>query len=298
VQLPGSLPADLAVWRISPIPPLPAMAIRSVPPVLNSETILIGRGQDRGAATTWNGIGGYEVSNFGSMRWGTNRVLGIDHDVSFSGLENVAWSVDFTAPPPGLANDGRCSATFKNAVDRCPESQARPGDSGGAAFLRAPSGTWELAGILFLISTYEGQPLNYALYGNLSYAVDLATYRAQIDALITDPCAQGADTDADGTFDACDNCTLQPNADQTDADADGYGNACDGDFDQSPLIGIADLIVLRDCFNLSVSPGVGPPDDPDCAESDMNASGAVNISDFSLFRLVFGRPPGPSALAP
>jgi hypothetical protein len=266
--------------------------------VPNSEAILIGRGENRGAATTWNGIGGYQTATDGEMRWGTNRVLGIDQDVSFPGTQTVAWNVDFTAPPPGLSNDGRCSATFKNAVNRCPESQARPGDSGGAAFLRAPSGAWELAGILFVISTYEDQPANYALYGNLSYAVDLATYRTQIEALTADPCAQGSDSDSDGVRDVCDNCTLQPNADQTDADGDGYGNGCDGDFDQSLSTGILDLIVLRDCFDRSVAPGVGPEADPDCAESDMNASGAVTISDFSLFRLGFGYPPGPSALAP
>jgi glucose/arabinose dehydrogenase len=103
-----------------------------------------------------------------------------------------------------------------------------------------------------------------------------------------------ADADADGIPDLIDNCSARANASQEDADFDGFGNACDGDFDQSGVVGGADLIVLRKCFGASVGAGAGPPADPTCAESDMNGDGIVGAPDFNLFRLVFGMPPGPS----
>ncbi|MDM8007118.1 MAG: thrombospondin type 3 repeat-containing protein [Phycisphaerae bacterium] len=40
-------------------------------------------------------------------------------------------------------------------------------------------------------------------------------------------CETGADDDADGWPDLCDNCPSAPNADQADTDGDGVGNACD-----------------------------------------------------------------------
>jgi len=59
------------------------------------------------------------------------------------------------------------------------ESQAVPGDSGGAVFIKR-SGTWELAGILFSRFLYTDQPSETAVFGNQSAAADVSFYREQI----------------------------------------------------------------------------------------------------------------------
>ena len=292
----GTQPADLALWRVSPEPPLPALQIRALPPQLDSEIILVGPGQNRGIATSWNGIGGYVALNQGAVRWGTNQVLAIGEDIPYGIGLTRSFSFDFTPPPPGLLPDLRCSGLYQDLSDRCPEAQARPGDSGGAVFERDAGGAWKLAGVMHTISLYEGQPDNVALYGNLSFTADLSYYRDQILA-ITDPCAAGGDTDGDGVADACDNCWVAPNPGQVDADGDLFGNACDGDFDQSGLSMVGDFNTFRVCLGRSVGPG-GPQQDPSCAESDMDGSGVVSIGDAVIFNRTFGRPPGPSGLVP
>ncbi len=291
-------PTDLALWRLSPAPPLPGLPIRALPPMLDREAILIGKGQNRGVATTWRGIGGYAALNQGDMRWGTNRVLALDDDIAIAGNITRSFSVDFTPPPPGLSPDLRCEGLHRNAVGECPESAARPGDSGGAVFLRNASGQWELAGVLHVISTYADQPWNISLYGNSSFAADLSYYRAQIEAIAVDPCSTGSDADGDGVSDSCDGCIEVADSSQIDVDGDLIGNACDGDFDQSGWTTMGDFNTFRLCFGRSVAPGVGPADDPSCSESDMDGTGAITVSDAVLLNRGLNRAPGPSGLAP
>jgi glucose/arabinose dehydrogenase len=108
-----------------------------------------------------------------------------------------------------------------------------------------------------------------------------------------------ADDDTDGIPDLIDNCSAMNNPTQLDADLDGFGNGCDADFDQNGLCGGSDANTLRQCFGAHVGVGVGPPEDPRCAESDMSGGGIVGGSDFNLLRFEFGTAPGPSGwLAP
>jgi hypothetical protein len=232
------------------------------------------------------------------MRWGTNRVSSVDEDVGLAGHVTRSMAFDFTSPPPGLRTDQRCDAVHRTPEGECPESQARPGDSGGAVFLRDAAGQWELAGVLHAIATYTNQPSNLALYGNVSFAADLSFYRPQIEALVTPPCSSGPDGDGDGVVDSCDVCTLVYDPAQLDADGDLYGNACDGDFDQTGIVSSGDFNVYRLCSGKIVGPGVGPDQDPTCAESDMDGSGQVVVRDFTIWVSTFGKAPGPSGLAP
>jgi hypothetical protein len=71
------------------------------------------------------------------------------------------------------------------------EAQALIGDSGGGLFHKRTDGMWELTGILDAISTFNGQPGQTAVYGNATVAIDIATYQAQIAAIIPEP-ASGA----------------------------------------------------------------------------------------------------------
>ena len=109
--------------------------------------------------------------------------------------------------------------------------------------------------------------------------------------------AAGADSDGDGRGDdggangiagdqpcasataGCDdNCVAHPNPAQRDDDADGRGNACDGDLDANELLTEADRQVLEAC-----RAGGAPLADPDCLESDLDESGAVDAADADRF---------------
>lgn len=120
------------------------------------------------------------------------------------------------------------------------------------------------------------------------------TQTAYRTSLVCVPARQGNDADRDGAPNDIDNCTLVMNASQCDADGDGYGNHCDCDFDQNGIGGFSDFNVFSACFGQTV-PGSGPPDDPTCAESDVNCDGTVDDADFTLVNACFGKAPGPAA---
>jgi hypothetical protein len=152
--------ADLLMFEIYPEPPLPALSIPSATPLANTSVIMIGNGANRGPATTWNFIGGYDWGTGQSMRWGTNAISG-STTVQLAGASTMA--IETTFVQGGSAN----------------EAQAAVGDSGGAAFAQNGS-QWDLAGILFAIGFYPNQPPQTALYGNITYGADLSSYRSQI----------------------------------------------------------------------------------------------------------------------
>ena len=103
------------------------------------------------------------------------------------------------------------------------------------------------------------------------------------------------DVDGDGVGDACDICTLVANADQRDTDADGFGNICDADLDNNNLVNLSDFVIFRGVFGQTAA-GVEPFTTADHA--DLNGDNIVNLSDFVIFRGMFGSAPGPSAIAP
>ncbi|MEE9609350.1 MAG: trypsin-like serine protease, partial [Myxococcota bacterium] len=134
---PGGGPQpDLAVWQIDPSPPLPILPINAELNISGAEAILIGQGRDRGAEIlVGNKRIGYEWGGPKTMRWGTNQVSG--YATVFS-TESIYTNF----------SDGSPQATTD-------EAQAANGDSGGAVFVDNGGG-WELAGIMFAITTGSG----------------------------------------------------------------------------------------------------------------------------------------------
>lgn len=185
-------PSDLALFKIQGDVPLPALALRPTAPTSGADLVLVGRGQDRGAETTWNGSTGYLWLTSRTMRWGTNKVktTGFDLPLSSSGCVGCVSRA--------------FSADFKQSGGTPHESIVANGDSGGAAFIKR-SGVWELAGILFARSTLPGQPYESSLFGTDTYVVDLSHYRADILAYTSQPaCNDGWDDDGDGFVDLYD----------------------------------------------------------------------------------------------
>jgi hypothetical protein len=179
--------ADLKVFALTPDPGLPELPIRSNRNLPKGEVTLIGNGRNRGAATdsddptVWvpppahpqPAIAGYLWGSGRTLRWGRNIVAGEwpgDPD------DTVAFYTIFDAP-------GSRNYTTH-------ESQGAPGDSGGGVFAKQ-GGSWELAGIMYLIGLYDGQVANSALYGNWTGAADLSFYRDEILELTAIPEPRG-----------------------------------------------------------------------------------------------------------
>ena len=183
MENPDMSQADLMVFKIFGDPGRPPLNIASFTPWLNESLTLIGYGRNRGAATSWMGIDGYEWGIGRTMRWGTNVVA----DTLLTVLDTQSFSTTFTDPTDPTATDD--------------EAIAVNGDSGGAVFLKA-SGAWYLVGTIFAISEYEGQPANTSLYGNKLYAAALSFYRDDILAVIEKAsCSDGLDDDGDSFTD-------------------------------------------------------------------------------------------------
>jgi hypothetical protein len=103
------------------------------------------------------------------MRWGRNLVKTTGVDVIMTPLKTRGFEVQFDLS--GVSY----------------EAQGVPGDSGGAVFLKRGN-QWELVGVMFAISIHDGQPyFTTAMFGQSTYMVDVAWYRAQIDAIVNAP---------------------------------------------------------------------------------------------------------------
>ena len=157
--------ADLVLFKLqTPFPPLSALSIRATSPPIGTSLILIGNGRNRGAATTWNGFGGYLWGPGATKRWGTNDVENVNAD---------SWE-------PFFENTQLFGSRFDESnPPHSDEAQAAVGDSGGAVSVDGSS--HELAGIMIGIIVYNEQPAESALYTNLTLMADLSVYRDQIN---------------------------------------------------------------------------------------------------------------------
>jgi hypothetical protein len=128
-------------------------------------------------------LGGYDWGAGHTMRWGTNIVSEIDIWVD----STYSFAATFTDPlDPSATAD---------------EAAGANGDSGGGAFIKIGGG-WYLAGTIFAISQYIGQPITTSIYDNKLFAVDLSFYRDDILAVIEQrSCSDGLDDDGDGFTD-------------------------------------------------------------------------------------------------
>jgi hypothetical protein len=167
---------------------------------------MIGHGLDRGGPVSWEGHEGFAMLGSQSVRWGSNEIAGSG---TLNGDAAIATSFDEGGTPH--------------------EAQAQYGDSGGAVFAKNAQDQWELAGIIFAIDVYEGQP-SYVLYGNVTYAIDLSAYRGQIIAAVRPECSDETENDSDARVDfpADPGCTSAGDLSEAADCDDGLDNDGDG----------------------------------------------------------------------
>lgn len=93
--------------------------------------------------------------------------------------------------------------------------------------------------------------------------------------------------DGDSVADQEDNCIQTVNDDQRDTDNDGFGNICDGDLNNDGIVNFADLAAFKAVFNSSDR------------DADFDGNGVVDSADLDVLKQsMFGKPPGPSGVAP
>lgn len=165
---------DLALFRLAADPGLPELALAAETPGAGTAVTMIGCGRTRGAAVGYNSnweLNGTPFSYSGyawgtaAKSWGTNELAGtVTANDGYGVCELLVTT--FTSGAGATAN----------------EAQGAIYDSGGAVFAKI-SGAWRLAGIMVTIGTYPGQPGSTAIFGNATYAMDLARYRDQIETV-------------------------------------------------------------------------------------------------------------------
>ena len=154
------------------------LTLAGTSPAVGETLTMIGNGKDRATSETywrvtgttsytWNesnrfnyNASGYKQLSTSSKRWGTNLADGTTNINSTSMIQT-------TFTESGISN----------------EAQAAVGDSGGGVFVPMDNGSYQLAGIMDLVGTFSGQPANTAVFGNVTYSIDIATYREQIIAV-------------------------------------------------------------------------------------------------------------------
>jgi hypothetical protein len=172
---------DLRMYRLKWLPPFSSTKVIDASLAPGSAVTLIASGFRRGAAVSYDAawhLNGTPVAHTGFLfgteigvkSWGTNRITSnVDYDDSF-GMARC-YTADFTAP--GIGSTAMADETL-----------IAVGDSGGSMWASV-AGEWQLAGVLIDMGVLPGQNWGEAaIYGDWTYAVDLAPYRPQIDALL------------------------------------------------------------------------------------------------------------------
>lgn len=186
--------ADLVVYQISSAPALSSLTISSSTPTDGASVTMIGYGRsiissglqywqvtDSGAGYTWTsspGPGGanaqgYWVGAPKVKRWGNNTIEGTS--LTSGGVTVTTYNTGW--------GDTYFFYTDFDAVTG--EGQGSEGDSGGGVFYyNSATGTWELAGIMGAVGTFQNQPSDTGtatvVVGNVTYVVDLSVYRDAI----------------------------------------------------------------------------------------------------------------------
>ncbi len=170
----------------------------------SSSTINLGNSSTTAFVGTPNPIISDTVWTNGTMPSGTYQDAGF----AWNGGSGIQWGesvISFVKNPAAsqdIYNSNTFLTTFYNSTYDPPANSAwapsvaaigsnmaavASGDSGGAAFVNTASG-WRLAGMLAYVDQYSrsqsGSPYPSTAYGDLSFSVDLSTYRNSILSVI------------------------------------------------------------------------------------------------------------------
>lgn len=189
---------DLRLFKLSSAPLLPSVPLSNSTPLVGQDTVLIGAGRSptSNAPTTW-----YVDINSGEWVWSTTDFSQADGTLrgysTNSGTRVVRWGTNRVEAVLADQSYGSYAATdliytdFDSSGATAFEAQAVTHDSGGGFFIEN-GGQWELAATIVTVGTYNNQPggnngANTAVFGNLTYGIDLSQYAEEINAFTAVP---------------------------------------------------------------------------------------------------------------
>lgn len=184
-------PADLALFRLTAVPPgLAGARIATVSPALGTAVSMAGNGLNRQPSLTrWNVDNSVEPNQWTVTTTGRGDAQGY----YYGSGNSLRWGTNITTafpdgPAVELGDDGHGTTQFFRTqfTSATGSGQAAAGDSGGGVFDRTATG-WELSGVMLAIDAADGQPSSTAVFGDSTYAGDLASYSAQILATVPEP---------------------------------------------------------------------------------------------------------------
>ncbi len=203
-------PADAMLFEVAlpeGLRDLPLLPIAREGPRPGEEVLLIGFGRQREKVVEVTTDGpsefGFSWTEKGSKRWGTNRVASIDETLYQGSWTTHSFALVFD-PPTTPA-----TTPF--------EAQAAVGDSGGAVFVKR-DGEWLLAGMMTSVTGFSRAPARTSMYGDSTYAADLASYRGEILHWSRPACSNEEDDDGDEASDFPEDPGCETAMDETERD--------------------------------------------------------------------------------
>jgi hypothetical protein len=176
---------DALMFHLATPPGVPNVAVVSNSPSPGAAIDMIGFGYFSGSSQMSFGSNtGFLWSAAPAKSWGNNTVVANRVPVSDVVGKITALYTDFSGPGSAQASN---------------EGQAATGDSGGGVFQLTGSG-WQLAGIMVGISQAQASA---AVYGDLTFAVDVAAYRNQVIAVLASTAPVLSLTRSGGNVRAC-----------------------------------------------------------------------------------------------
>lgn len=138
---------------------------------------------------------------------------GVTYTIHLENTGKAAGTIDVTDPIPAEAASWTPGMTCGGVLVADPQSFVVEG------VMLAPKAACDLTFTVTIADVPDGAAMNNTATFDTGEAMG---------ALSAEPATIRRDGDADGVFDADDNCPDTPNADQSDGDDDGIGDACEG----------------------------------------------------------------------
>jgi hypothetical protein len=176
--------ADLRLFKLSTNPMLAPLTIATTSPSLGADVVMIGAGRSPSSdsTTTW-----YVDVDTDPWIWNTSSFSGFDYladGYTTTSTRTKRWGTNVV----DSVTSGYIITDFDQTGGTAYESQGVLNDSGSGLFIDNGSG-WELAGTIVSVWNYPNQPDGNwsALFGNLTYALDLSAYAAEINSIVPEP---------------------------------------------------------------------------------------------------------------
>src|ERR1043165_2980484 len=170
---------DLALFRIngdSALSGLLNLNISSTAPTAGSSLMYVGNGYGRAPSLS------YWKSDWSLGNAGNGTYSGY----TTNGVLTKSWGMNTVGSTVTGAVHGRTVPMFSSTLPASNGSAALfDGDSGGATFVKDAQGNWTLGGINEAKATYNGQPGDSSVVGDISYSTDLSVYYSQIQSNIS-----------------------------------------------------------------------------------------------------------------